>query len=128
MFRVWWLVAAVLVACSILGYFLYRSGGLKRRVETSLTSPSAAYGAARDAVAKNPAIHDAVKFSGEQETTIEQWDRYRWRISGYVDTQPKNGSKVRTLYFCVLRFSGERWDVEDMQLQSMEFPGGGARP
>jgi len=26
-----------------------------------------------------------------------------------------------------MRFSGEKWDVEDMQLQSMEFPGGSTR-
>ena len=68
MFQVWWVVAAVVLACGIQGYFLYRSGRLKDRVESSLTSA------------------------------------------------------------CVMRFSGERWDVEDMQLQSMEFPGGGPRP
>ena len=122
------IVAGVLMVCAVLGLFLARSGRLKTSVETSLTNASAAYDAAKEAVAKNPAIHDPVKFSGAQETSIERWDQYRWRVSGYVDSQPKKGTKVRTLYFCVMRFSGERWDVEDMQLQSMEFPGGGARP
>jgi len=123
----WGLIVGVVAVCGILGAFLYLSGRLKNRVEGSLSTPAAAYSAARDAVSKNPAIHDLVKFSGEQETTIERWDRYRYRVSGYVDMQPKTGSRVRTLFFCVMRFSGEKWDVEDMQLQSMEFPGGSTR-
>ena len=71
-------------------------------------------------------MRNPVSFSGIDQTTVEHWDGRRWRVSGYVDTRPQPGVKVRTLYFAVLLENGKTWELEDLQLQSMEFgPGPG---
>ena len=80
--------------------------------------------AAQSLVAANPAVRNPVGFSGSDQTTVEHWDGRRWRISGYVDTRPQPGVTVRTLYFAVLLRNGKTWDLEDLQLQSMEFGSG----
>ena len=54
---------------------------------------------------------------------MEHWDGRRWRVSGYIDTRPEPGVKVRTLYFAVVLNNGKNWNLEDLQLQSMEFGG-----
>jgi hypothetical protein len=71
-------------------------------------------------------VHNPVSFSGIDQTTVEHWDGRRWRVSGYVDTRPQPGVKVRTLYFAVLLTDGRTWNLEDLQLQSMEFGSGSA--
>ena len=82
---------------------------------------------AQKLVSINPAVHNPVGFSGADQTTVEHWDGRRWRVSGYVDTQPQPGTKVRTLlYFAVLLYTGTNWDLEDLQLQSMESGAGAA--
>jgi hypothetical protein len=79
---------------------------------------------AKSLIASNPALRNAVAFSSADQTTVEHWDGRRWRVSGYVDTRPTSGTKVRTLYFVVLQNNGKTWDLEDLQLQSMAFDAG----
>jgi hypothetical protein len=98
---------------------LWGSGRIKNRVEWWQVSSEDARNAAQTLIASNPAVHNPVAFSGTEQTTVEHWDR-RWRVSGYVDTRPQPGVKVRTLYFAVLLHNGSIWNLEDLQLQSME--------
>ena len=113
--------------CALLGYLLWDSGRLKIRVDRLATSNEDVLKAAQSLVSKNPAVRNPVSFSSIDQTTVEHWDGRRWRVSGYVDTRPQPGVKVRTLYFAVLLNNGKTWDLEDLQLQSMEF-GSGAAP
>ena len=63
----------------------------------------------------------AVNFGKLEETVIERWDVARWRVAGYVDTQPNPGVKIHTLYSCVLQYNGaDRWAVEDVQFERVE--------
>ena len=114
------LVAAV-VLMSLLVLALWGSGKVKNRLAWGETRPADAYQAAVAFVGKDPAMRGAVKFSNLEETVIERWDVGRWRVSGYVDTQPKPGVKIHTLYYCVLRYNGpDHWAIEDMQFERVE--------
>jgi hypothetical protein len=109
---------------SLLAVLLWGSARIKDRVERWRVSGEDVVKAAQSLVAANPAVRNPVGFSGADQTSVEHWDGMRWRVSGYVDTRPQPGVKVRTLYFAVLRRDGKSWDLEDLQLQSMEFGSG----
>ena len=110
-----------LAFCLILGLGLWGSGRIKNRVQRSEISNDDVLKVAKKLVATNPAVRNAVSFSGADQTRVEHWNGRRWRVSGYIDTQPEPGLKVRTLYFAVLLNNGANWNLEDLQLQSMEF-------
>jgi hypothetical protein len=112
----------VLLLLVLLLGFLWASGRLKNRVDRWQVSSQDVLKATQELVARNPSVHNPISFSGIDQTTVEHWDGRRWRVSGYVDTRPKAGVKVRTLYFAVVQHNGKVWDLEDLQLQSMEFP------
>ena len=71
-------------------------------------------------MAKNPALHSPVTFSALDQSSVEHWDAYRWRVSGFVDNRSEAGVKIRTLYFAVVQSSGSDWKLEDLQLQNIE--------
>jgi len=116
-----------LLFCLVLGLGLWGSGRIKARVQRWEVSNEDVRKAAQKLVSTNPAVHNPVGFSGIDQTTVEHWDGRRWRVSGYIDTRPEPGVKVRTLYFAVLLNNGTNWNLEDLQLQSMEFGSGKAR-
>lgn len=118
-------VGLVLV-CVLLSGLLWGSGRLKNKVEGWEVSREDVLKTVQSLVATNPAVHNPVAFSGSDQTLVEHWDGRRWRVSGYVDTRPQPGVKVRTLYFAVLLENGKTWELEDLQLQSMEFGPGPA--
>jgi hypothetical protein len=121
------LVAVVVVlVCVLLGGLLWGSGRIKNKVDRWEFSSEDVMKVAQTLVATNPAVRNPVSFSGIDQTTVEHWDGRRWRVSGYVDTRPRPGVKVRTLYFAVLLSNGKNWVLEDLQLQSMEFGPGPA--
>ena len=111
---------------ALIGGLLWGSGRIKNRLERSQVSSEDVLKAAQSLVAGNPAVHNPVGFSGMDQTTVEHWDGRRWRVSGYVDTHPQPGVTVRTLYFAVLLKNGKSWNLEDLQLQSMESESGSA--
>jgi hypothetical protein len=111
---------------ALIGGLLWGSGRIKNRLERSQVSSEDVLKAAQCLVAGNPAVHNPVGFSGMDQTTVEHWDGRRWRVSGYVDTHPQPGVTVRTLYFAVLLKNGKSWNLEDLQLQSMESGSGSA--
>ena len=112
-------VGVVLMALLVLA--LWRSGPVKNRLAWAATRPADAYQAAVAFVGKEPAVGGAAKFSKLEESLIERWDVGRWRVAGYVDTQPKPGVKLHTLYYCVLQYNGaDRWAIEDMQFERVE--------
>lgn len=109
----------------IAGGALWGSGRIKNRVQRW---DEEVLKAAESLVATNPAVKNPVGFSSVDQTTVEHWDGRRWRVSGYIDTRPQpGGAKVRALYFAVLLNNGKTWDLEDLQLQSMEFGSGTRR-
>ena len=110
-----------LLVFAVLGLLLWGSGRLKTRVERFQFSSQEVLQAAQSLVARNPAVRNPVGYSTIDQTTVEHWDGRRWRVSGYIDTRPQPGVKVRTLYFAVVLNNGKSWDLEDLQLQSMEF-------
>jgi hypothetical protein len=120
------IVGAVVLLCILMGAMLWGSGRLKNRVERWQVSNEDVFKAAQNLVASNPGVRNPVGFSAMDQTTVEQWDGRRWRVSGYFDTRPQPGVRVRTLYFAVLLNDGKTWNLEDLQLQSMEF--GSASP
>jgi hypothetical protein len=93
---------------------------LKSRVQSWKLSPDVVLKATEVLVAKSPALHSPVHFSALDQSSIEHWDAYRWRVSGFVDNQGDGGVKVRTLYFAVVQSSGNDWKLEDLQLQNIE--------
>ena len=111
----------------ILGVLLLYSGRIRNRVQRWEVSNEDVLKAAERLVSTNPAVRNPVGFSGADQTTVEHWDGRRWRVSGYIDTRPEPGVQVRTLYFAVLLNNGANWNLEDLQLQSMEFGSGKAR-
>jgi hypothetical protein len=122
------ITGGVLLLCVLLGLMLWGSGRLKNRLDRLQVSNEDVFRAAQSLVATNPAVRDPVGFSGIDQTTVEHWEGRRWRVSGYFDTRPQTGVKVRTLYFAVLLRNGNTWNLEDLQLQSMELgSGSGAR-
>ena len=119
-------VGAAILFCILLGGLLWGSGRIKNKVVIWETSRADVLKVAQTLVAASPAVQNPVGFSGLDQTTVERWDGRRWRVSGYVDTRPQPGVKVRTLYFAVLLSDGKSWGLEDLQLQCMEFGGGAA--
>ena len=115
------IIGGVLLAFGLLGGLLWSSGKIKNRLDRGTVSADEVLKAAQALVAKNPAVRNPVGFSAIDQTTVEHWDGRRWRVSGYIDTRPQPNVKVRTLYFAVLLNNGKSWDLEDLQLQSMEF-------
>ncbi len=115
----------VVLLCVLMGLLLWGSGRIKNRVEHWKVSNDDARSAAQRLIASNPAVQNAVGFSGSDQTTVEHWDR-RWRVSGYIDTRPQPGVNVRTLYFAVLLHNGNTWNLEDLQLQSTQSGAGPA--
>ena len=111
---------------ALIGGLLWGSGRIKNRLERWQVSSEDVLKATQSLVAGNPAVHNPVGFSGIDQTTVEHWDGRRWRVSGYVDTRPQPGVTVRTLYFAVLLKNGKTWNLEDLQLQSMESGSGSA--
>ena len=121
------IASGVVLFCAFIGFLLWAPASLKNRVDGWQVSREDVLKAAQSMVAANPAVHNPVGFSGMDQTTVEHWDGRRWRVSGYIDTRPQPGVKLRTLYFAVLVNNGKTWGLEDLQLQSMEF-GSGAAP
>ena len=120
------IAGGVMLFFALIGVLLWGSGRLKDRVDRREVSSEDVLKAARSLVAANPVVRNPVGFSGIDQTIVEHWDGRRWRVSGYIDTRPQPGVKVRTLYFAVLLHNGKNWDLEDLQLQSMEFGSGSA--
>jgi hypothetical protein len=123
-----WITVVAVLFLALLGGGLSGSGRIKNRVDGWRVSDGDAVKAAHSLVAAHPAVHNPVGFSGSDQTTVEQWDSQRWRVSGYVDSLPKADVKVRTLYFAVLLHNRTGWDLEDLQLQNMELGSGSAGP
>ena len=115
------IVGGAVLFCALLGGLLWGSGRIKNRLDRWMISSEAVLRAAESLIANSPAVHNTVGFSGIDQTTIEHWDGGRWRVAGYIDTSPQPGVKVRTLYFAVLLRSGRNWNLEDLQLQNMQF-------
>ena len=119
----------LLIAAGVLGFllmlfgFIWYSGRIKNRVDREEISMQDVLTATQELVAKNPTVHNPVSFSSLDQTTVEHWTGRRWRVSGYVDTKPQPDVKVRTLYFAVIQQNGANWNLEDLQLQSMQFSG-----
>ena len=113
--------AGIVIFCVLLSGLLWGSGRLKSKVERWEVSSDHVRRVVQSLVVTNPAVHNPVAFSGIDQTTVEHLDGRRWRVSGYVDTRPQPGVKVRTLYFAVVLRNGRTWDLEDLQLQSMEL-------
>jgi len=104
----------------LLFVLLAGSNRLKNRVQGWQLSPDVVLKATETLVAKNPALHSPVTFSALDQSSVEHWDAYRWRVSGFVDNRSDGGAKVRTLYFAVVQSSGSEWKLEDLQLQNIE--------
>ncbi len=116
-------ISAILLAFAAFGAFLWGSGKLKNRVDRVQYSAEDVLRAAQALVLKSPTVHNPIGFSTMDQATVEHWDGRRWRVSGFVDTRPEPGMRVRTVYFAVVLNNGKSWDLEDLQLQSMEFGG-----
>jgi len=114
------IVLAGCVAVGLLLLLLAGSSRFKTRVLSWQLSPEVVVKATQTLVAKSPAVHNPVSFSAPEQTTVEHWDAYRWRVSGYVDSEPRAGARVRTLYFAVVQNSGGDWSLEDLQLQNID--------
>jgi hypothetical protein len=115
------IAGGALLFCAVLGLVLWGSGRLKNRVDRYQFTSEEVLQAAQSLVAQNPSVHNPVGYSTIDQTTVEHWDGRRWRVSGYIDSKPQPGVKVRTLYFAVVLNNGKNWGLEDLQLQSMEF-------
>jgi hypothetical protein len=119
----------LLVTVGVLGFavllfgFIWYSARLKNRVDRRTVSPQEVLNTTQALVSKSPDLTNPIGFSNIDQTTVEHWSNRRWRVSGYVDTQPQPGVKVRTLYFAVIQQNEESWKLEDLQLQSMQFSG-----
>src|SRR5215471_10456094 len=100
------IVGIAMLVVMLLG-FLRISGRLKNRVDRWETSSQDILMATQSLVASNPSVHNPINFSARDQTTVEHWDGRRWRVSGYVDTRPEPGVKVRTLYFAVVQQNGK---------------------
>lgn len=115
------ITAGAVLFCALLGGLLWGPGRLANRAARWEVRNEDVLRVAQSLIADNPALRNPVGFSAADQTTVEHWDGRRWRVSGYVDTRPPSGVKVRTLYFVVLQNNGKTWDLEDLQLQSMAF-------
>ena len=118
----------IVLVVTLLGLLLLGSGRLKNHVDRNDISVEDVRSVAQRLVSSSPDVRNPVGFSSSEQTTVEHWDGRRWRVSGYVDTRQQSGAKVRTLYFAVVQYNGRDWNLEDLQLQSMELqPGPAAR-
>jgi hypothetical protein len=115
--------AGVLCFLVVLFGFIWYSARLKNRVDRRVLSPQDVLAATQELVAKSGNVANPISFSSLDQTTVEHWSNRRWRVSGYVDTRPQPGIKVRTLYFAVVQQNEAAWKLEDLQLQSMQFSG-----
>jgi hypothetical protein len=118
------ITAGAALFCVLLSGLLWGPGRLANRAARWEVRNEDVLRVAQSLIAGNPALRNPVGFSAADQTTVEHWDGRRWRVSGYVDTRPPSGVKVRTLYFVVLQNNGKTWDLEDLQLQSMAFDTG----
>src|SRR4051812_39343903 len=107
----------------IMVLLLAGSTRLKSRVQNWQLSPDVVLKATETLVARSPALHSPVTFSALDQSSVEHWDAYRWRVSGFVDNRSDGGVKVRTLYFAVVQTSGNEWKLEDLQLQNIDSGG-----
>jgi len=114
------LIGGSIAAVLLLFFLLAGSSRFRSTVQNWRMSPEVVRNATQQLVVKNPAIHAPVTFSGPDQTMVEHWDAYRWRVSGYVESKAQDGAKVRTLYFAVVQNSGNDWRLEDLQLQNVE--------
>jgi hypothetical protein len=114
--------AGVGVFVVLLFGFIWYSARIKNKVDREEVTAQDVLKATQELVAKSPSVHDPINFSNAEQTRVERWTNRRWRVSGFVDTRP-SGVKVRTLYFAVIQRNGPSWNLEDLQLQSMEFSG-----
>jgi hypothetical protein len=114
------LIGGVVALVLLVFVLLAGSNRLKNRVQSWQLSPDVVLKATEVLVAKSPALHSPVTFSALDQSSVEHWDAYRWRVSGFVDNRSDGGVKVRTLYFAVVQSSGKEWKLEDLQLQSIE--------
>jgi hypothetical protein len=114
------IAGGVLAGVAILFLLLASSNRLKNRVQNWSFSPEVVLKATETLVAKSPAVHNPIGFSALDQSTVEHWDAYRWRVSGFVETNAQSGGKLRTLYFAVVQNSGNEWRLEDLQLQNLE--------
>jgi hypothetical protein len=117
------ITVGVLSFALVLFGFIWYSGRLKNQVDRRTVSAQDVLKVTQDLVAKSPSVNNPISFSNLDQTTVEHWSNRRWRVSGYVDTRPQPGIKVRTLYFAVIQQNEQSWKLEDLQLQSMEFSG-----
>ena len=119
----------LLTAVAALGFvvllfgFIWYSARIKNRVDRRTVSPQDVLTATQALVVKSPNVTNPISFSNIDQTTVEHWSNRRWRVSGYIDTRPQPGVKVRTLYFAVVQQNEQSWNLEDLQLQSMELSG-----
>ena len=116
-------VGGVAIFALIVFGFIWYSARLKNQVDHATVSSQEVLNATQALVSKSPAMHDAIGFSPLEHSTVEHWTNRRWRVSGYVDQRPQGGVKMRTLYFAVVQQDGQNWNLEDLQLQSMQFSG-----
>jgi len=114
------IVGGAVVGILLLLILLAGSSNFKSRVSSWRYSSDIVVKATQGLVAKSPSVHNPVGFSSLEQTTVEHWDAYRWRVSGFVDSQPAGGARVRTLYFAVVQNAGSAWRLEDLQLQNIE--------
>jgi hypothetical protein len=117
------MAAGVLGFLLVLFGFIWYSGRIKNRVDRRDVSSQDVLTATEELVTKSGNVSNPISFSSLDQTTVEHWSNRRWRVSGYVDTRPQPGVKVRTLYFAVIQQNEQAWKLEDLQLQSMEFSG-----
>jgi hypothetical protein len=115
------IAAGVLSFAVLLFSFIWYSGRIKNRVDRRTASAQDVLTATEELVTKSGNVNNPISFSKLDQTTVEHWSNRRWRVSGYVDTRPQPGVKVRTLYFAVIQENEDAWKLEDLQLQSMEF-------
>lgn len=120
------IAAGAVVGMLLLLVLLAGSNSVKSRLLSWRYSSDVVVKATQSLVAKSPALHNPVGFSSPEQTTVEHWDAYRWRVSGFVDSQPAGGARVRTLYFAVVQNAGSDWRLEDLQLQNVEIGAGAA--
>jgi hypothetical protein len=117
------IVGGAVAGVLLLLVLLAGSSSFKSRVLSWRFSPEVVVKATQSLVAKSPAVHNPVAFSSPEQTTVEHWDAYRWRVSGFVDSQPEQGgARIRTLYFAVVQNAGSDWRLEDLQLQNIDAP------
>jgi hypothetical protein len=111
---------AVVVALPVLAVLtvLLASPELESILIWHHASPADAYSAAVTYLRKTPEFKGAISFSKQKDSVIERWGPMRYRVAGYVDLQPKPGSRIHNYYSCVLHYTGQNgWEVEDLHFE-----------